>query len=113
MLQPSGGGPAEHEQRGGKYAGGKRPTRTPSDRPHTKAANEHMREHDEVEGAQRGRWIEQRPEHERRREDQRLRISDARMAAVVIGIPERRGARIDGGGHESEEAVEFVLRIPG
>ena len=35
------------------------------------------------------------------------------MAAVVIGIPERRRARMQAVGEEAEERIELVLRIPG
>ena len=35
------------------------------------------------------------------------------MPAVVVGVPERRIARVDGGGEEAEERVEPVLGVPG
>ena len=75
-------------------------------------ADQEMRRDQEVEGAQRRRRVEQRPQHEGRREDQRLRVGDARMAAVVIRIPERQLAGMDGECEEAEEGIELVLRVP-
>ena len=62
--------------------------------------------------AQRRRRIEQRVQHHQRREDQRLRIGDARMPAIVIGIPERRRAGFERRRQEAVERVELVLGIP-
>src|ERR1043166_1922754 len=64
---------------------------------------------EEIECPDRRRRIEQGPQHEGRREDQRLRIGNAGVPAVVIGVPERRMAGGDGGGQEAEEGVEMGL----
>ena len=112
VLQPARGRSAEHEDDGGEDGRRQRPTRAPAERADGKPADGQVRIDDEIEGAHRRSRIEQGPQHEGRREDQRLRVGDARMSAVVIGVPERRVAAVDGGGEEAEEGVELVLGVP-
>ena len=112
MLQPARGRSAEHEDDGGEDGGRQRPASAPTERADGEAASGQVRVDDEIECPDRRRRIEQGPQHEGRREDQRLRIGNAGVPAVVIGIPERRMAGVDGGGQEAEEGVELVLGVP-
>ena len=113
VLEPAGGRPAEHEDDRGKDRRRQRPARTPAERADGKPADAQVRIDDEIEGPYRRSRIEQGPQHEGWREDQRLRIGDAWMATVVIGVPERQMPAMDGGGKEAEEGVELVLGVPG
>ena len=112
VLQPARGRSAEHEDDGGEDGCRQRPARAPAERADGEAADGQVCVDDEVEGADRRCRIEQGPQHEGRREDQRLRIGDAGVSPVVIGVPERRVAAMDGGGEEAEEGVELVLGVP-
>ena len=71
-----------------------------------------MREDDRVEELHRGIWRDQRKKHHARREDQGLRIGDRRMAAEMIGVPERNLAMMQGIAKETEHRVKMVFRIP-
>ena len=113
VLQPARRRAAEHEDGRGQDRGRHRPAGAPTERTDGEPADQQVRVDDEVESTEGGRRIEQRPQHEGRREDQRLRVGDARVPAVVVGVPERRVASVDGGGEEAEECVELVLGVPG
>ena len=102
MLQPARRSAAEHEHHRRQHAGDHRPARAGADRGHRQSADQEMRVDQEIERAQRRRRIEQRVQHHQRREDQRLRIGDARMPAIVIRIPERRRAGLERGREEAD-----------
>ncbi len=92
VVEPARGRAAEHEYRGGEDRGGGRPAAAVAIAGQGQPADQQVRIDDEIERAHGGRGIDRRPQQEQRREDQRLRIGDAGMAAIVIGVPERRGA---------------------
>ena len=112
MLQPPRGNAGEHEHHRCEHAGRRRPARAPADQRDREPAEEQVRVDDQVEHTQRRRRVEQRPQHEGRRKDERLRIGDARMAAIVIRIPERRGPRMERRRKKAEEGVELILGVP-
>ena len=113
VLKPARGGAAEHEDDRGKDGRRQRPARTPAERPKGQPAEAQVRVDDEIEGPYRRSGIEQGPQHERWRENQRLRIGDAWMSTVVVRVPERQMPAMDGGGKEAEEGIELVLGVPG
>jgi hypothetical protein len=53
------------------------------------ASREQMGKNSDIECPHGWGRIKHPPGNEHRREDQRLRVCDARMSAVMIGIPER------------------------
>jgi len=81
MLEAAGGGTAEHEQRRRQHA--------PADDCDGDAACQQMGKHNEIEGLHRRGRIERAPGQEQRGKNQRLRVCHARMAAIMIRIPER------------------------
>ena len=113
MLQAAGRGAAEHEDAGREHAGRDRPSRAPADSRDCERAREQMRIDQNIERADGRIRIEPRPQEEDRREDQRLRIGDARMSAIMIRIPERHRAGMQRVRKETEEGVGLVLGIPG
>ena len=96
VLQPARGSAAEHEHHGRQHAG-RPPARRAASRSLRPQAHRSARCANTMRSNARsdGAAIEQRPQDEQRREDQRLRIGNARMPAIVIRIPERRGASVD------------------
>ena len=103
----------EHEDRCCQHGGRQRPSHPPSHRPQCQAANEQVGMNHQVEGNHRWPSVEPRPYHEDRREDQRLWVRDAGMAAVMIRIPERHAAGMHRRGQEPEECIRLVLGVPG
>ena len=112
VLQAPRSRSAQHEDCRRQHRGRQRPARAPAHGTDGEAADEQVGVDDQVEGAHRRRGVEPRPGDKGGCEDQRLRIGDARMPAVVIGIPERRVAGVEGRGQKAEEGIELVLGVP-
>src|SRR5262245_65767938 len=72
-----------------------------------------MRRDEEVKCSDRRIWVKQGPQHERRRENERLRVGDTGMPPVMVGVPERCLTGMHGGGEEAEEGIELVFGVPG
>ena len=113
VIHAAGDGAAKHEHHRGEHAACVMPAAAAADGDHREPADQQMSEHHQVESKERWRRIDQSPKNESRREDQRLRIGDAGVTRVVIGIPERRRTGVDRLRHEAKERIELIFRIPG
>src|SRR5258708_26596975 len=80
--------PPKHKQRSRQHTAGYRPSQAPAPGGQGDAAHQQMGQDNEVECPHRGERIERAPDEEDRREDERLRVGDAWMPAIMGGIPE-------------------------
>jgi hypothetical protein len=71
-----------------------------------------MGEDGKIEQLHRGLRHQPREEQHRRREEERLRVGDRRMAAEVIRIPERQIAVRQGRREVAQHGIKVVLGIP-
>src|ERR1700724_3978834 len=112
VLKPRGRSAAEHENNRREDRCRRMPAPAPQEAQNANPSREKMREDGRVEELHRGIWRNKRKKHHARREDQGLRIGDRRMAAEMIGIPERNLTIMQSIAKEAEHRVKMVFRIP-
>jgi hypothetical protein len=76
------------------------------------SAGQEMSEHDGVEELHRRGGHKPPEQHHGRREEERLRVGDAGVAAEMVGVPERQLAVLKRGAEIAQHRVEVVLGIP-
>ena len=113
MLEAGARRAAEHEDKGRDHGAGRVPATPLEQRHEGEGAGQKVREDDEVEQLHRGLVHEPAEKQHRGCEEQRLGIGHGRMAAEMIGVPERQLAVLEGGAEIAQHRVEMVLRVPG
>ena len=112
MLQAPGRRTAKGESERGDQRAFRAPAAIEKQHHQSQPAEREHAESDGVEGYERRRAIKQSQQEMRRRENQRLRIGDLRMAAKDVGRPERRLARVQRAGEKRQLRIKMRLGVP-
>ena len=113
MLDAPRGRGAEREGERGQESARGMPAPVPEESHDGEAAETPHSEHHRVEGPEARIRDEGREEKKRRREDERLRIGDLRLAGEDEWRPERPFAAMERLGEELELRIEMRLRVHG